>query len=193
MRTFALSSVLLMMSIFVGSQLPAAPVPKAQVIRATQMSDLIGKSHLSLEMQAFRKTLDSDPVAKYFVEEGGGVIDSRFHHKWHEQGFMLVFNKTGVMEGYAIYLVPKDKFKSFTGELPQGLKAGDKPSEIRKKLGDPDESESEDHVCPPKGEAQKIGAWWGYPKLHLHIGFTHCSIDDPEVQIEFVEIVVDDK
>lgn len=166
-----------------GTSLIAAPVPKNHTSTADRLAELIGKNHLSKEMQEFRDTLKSDPVAKCFVAGVGGSVETGFHHVWKDLGLTIAFDDTGVTESAVLHVSPKDKFKPFAEALPHGLKAGDTPADIRKKLGDPDPEESNSNVRSPK-----VGAWWDYPKHGLLIRFTHSSVDDREIQIESIEV-----
>ena len=118
-----------------------APVPKPErKITVEQLRALLGKSHLSKEIQVFRKSIGEKPVASYSVsgaETDTVDIDTCFFHAFHKCGLEMRFDDRGDLAYMHLYIQAGDGFKAYTGQLPGGLDPSDKPADVKRKLGDP--------------------------------------------------------
>ncbi len=151
----------------------AAPVPKAPAkISVDKLKSLLGKNHLSKEVQEFRNSIDELPVASYFV---GGIEGTTFFHSWHNHGLSVQFDENGNLKTLFLYLEPKDGFKEYTGDLPKGLEPKDKSKDIKKKLGDPETAED--------SSSPRVNAWWNYLKMGIIVNFSSPTADDTNTVI----------
>ncbi len=151
----------------------AAPVPKAPAkLSVDKLKSLLGKNHLSKEVQELRVSIDELPVATYFV---GGPVETCFYHNWHDYGLSVQFDENGNLTNLFLYLEPKDGFKEYAGDLPNGLDRKDKSKDVKKKLGDPESAED--------SSSPRVNAWWTYPKKGMIVNFSSPTANETNTVI----------
>ncbi len=149
----------------------AAPVPKAPAkISVDKLKSLLGKNHLSKEVQEFRNSINELPVAAYFVSGVGGSIHTTFYHSWQSHGLSIQFDESENLSNLFLYLEPKDGFKEYTGDLPNGLERKDKSKDVRKQLGEPETKQ--DNLL------SDVDACWDYPKKGITVKFSAPTADE---------------
>ena len=149
--------------IFVCEAVYGAPLPKReQGVPIEVWSLLLGKSHMSKEIQDIRERLDEKPVATYYLS-GSDRTEACFTHTFQDAGLTMKFDEDGKLNGIIFNFISKPNFKCFMGAVYGKLSSADDPVAVEKKLGKPDE------VSEGFGVA---GGLYDYQKLGIQIRFT---------------------
>jgi hypothetical protein len=152
------------------------PGPAPPGIPVIQLTALIGRSHLSPEVQAVRKRLRERPAVHQFYK-----YDEAFHQTWRVNGLGLAFDREGKLDAIHLYDGRADGCERYEGELPEGLTFADDMRAVERKLGRP----------PGEilgGNTPHIGCTWEYPAKGLSVNFRTSDAKDQDATIDRVVI-----
>ncbi len=171
----------------------SAPAPKREyVITVQELRDALGKSHLSPASQRVRKLLGEKPTASYFVGGPGELDETSFYHLFYTSGVELRYDEDSKLTTIFLYVEPSENYKKYKGELPHGFKSGEKPADVKKKLGDPAEM-NDGAAAVPESKQSQLGAWWTYPTKGLLVRFSTVKADDARAVVEAIVITIPEK